>query len=143
MDFAGASLNLKANGANELLAMLDKIDKRGQEVANRLSKSLGNALGGAGGGADLRNEAEKTEKSLLNMSHHSAMGLEELAHAFARMAESGKLGAFSIREFSSAAASLLPGRSVQGVGGSDQKDERDDGRIDVDARATHGRIERQ
>src|SRR5437868_4279913 len=116
MDFSGASLNLKANGASELFALLDKIDKRGQEVADRLTKSLSNALGGAGGngngagaGRGLRAEAEETEKSLLHMSLSSAIGLGELGRAFARLAQSGQMGAFAMREFTGAAMRLAPG----------------------------------
>ena len=125
MDFSGASLRLGAIGADELFNLLDRLDKRAQEVAERIGKRLNDALGEAGKlpGVDqpssplkrIPKDAQEAEGSLLHMSHSAAIGLGELGRAFGRMAQSGQAGAFAMREFTGAAMRLAPGGAIAGV----------------------------
>src|SRR5438270_12390804 len=127
MDFSGASLNLKATGEDKVLAALDRIDKKAQSSVQEWSRltqqevnhaaTAFDGLYGKQSASEQQTKAvvENVARQVDGMSHTAAIGLGELARGFGRVAESGNLSAFAVREFTGAAFRLGGALGATGV----------------------------
>jgi len=131
-DFSGASLKLKAEGEEKVLATLDRIDKKAKESVQGFARLSQDEVDKAAAAFDrlygkqsrsarqtqavVEDVAKKVDATVGSMSHSAALGLGELGRGFARVAESGNLGAFAVREFTGAAFRLGGALGTAGLG---------------------------